>query len=690
MVAVPFRACDVPAERAEFAHPDVLICLTCISYYNDGLDKAQVKQAVGTLLNLAPEMQRAVYNEWFALSRDRMSVEERSQLDDVGKLDMSNGPQFKIVMRSYRFNMRTINFWLTTCVLPRETKQFPKKIMANAWDLTAANARVVGFSGTKDTKLLLPAGVTQVVPDDATLAATDGKMLDVILGQPGTVHVLTTEKPQWTAVLDFAIENGTVALLDAGALMAGATNHEVALKVLDLLDRRATTLQGVVYFNKDRDEWSLISRATRTEEPARSPILDAFVYFDMHRCRGSDLKLRPDAVATLTIGPFMPKDRLMQAAGRMRQLDAGQSLRFVVPPDVAKKIADDHGITSSPSVKQLVQWVMTNVFAFLEKGLPEWGRQGSHFYCTQDPGDRLLPEEYALEAMYGHAVETTTAVDVIRKDQDTFRRNMTKAIGNDVMAEITRRAVEYGSDITTIRAAFDEECERELENEREVEKQIERQLPKQIPRSEVDWDYTTILTASNPQALPGIRRLGDAVSTKLSPQLRGQLQRIQWGTNVFVTNNFIATVVNDQNRVVAELDEYLRLPDALLVYPSGDVLLVSEREAEHIIELYQNWSSSGPPQFRNRALVARAVRKAQHVRLQLPLTSLSSPCTAESRAVIGLFSGDTMFDVAAATALQAILLPNNGAKKAAKELPVIRGRKHFIPRSTLELVCDED
>ena len=32
-MAVPFRAKDIPSERAEFGHPDVAIILTCLSYY---------------------------------------------------------------------------------------------------------------------------------------------------------------------------------------------------------------------------------------------------------------------------------------------------------------------------------------------------------------------------------------------------------------------------------------------------------------------------------------------------------------------------------------------------------------------------------------------------------------------------------------------------------------------------------
>ena len=43
MLAVPYRAKDVPAERAEFGHPDVAIILTCLSYYYGGLGEKQLK-----------------------------------------------------------------------------------------------------------------------------------------------------------------------------------------------------------------------------------------------------------------------------------------------------------------------------------------------------------------------------------------------------------------------------------------------------------------------------------------------------------------------------------------------------------------------------------------------------------------------------------------------------------------------
>lgn len=58
-------------------------------------------------------------------------------------------------------------------VLPRETTQFPQRLVANAWDLCdhhrqpsggedGAVLRPVGFSGTDDNKLLLPLRVKQL------------------------------------------------------------------------------------------------------------------------------------------------------------------------------------------------------------------------------------------------------------------------------------------------------------------------------------------------------------------------------------------------------------------------------------------------------------------------------------------------------------------------------------------------
>ncbi|KAF8425082.1 hypothetical protein L210DRAFT_3567617, partial [Boletus edulis BED1] len=51
LLAVPYRAKDVPAPKAELGHPDAAIVLTCLSYYYEGLTEEQLKISLQLLLS---------------------------------------------------------------------------------------------------------------------------------------------------------------------------------------------------------------------------------------------------------------------------------------------------------------------------------------------------------------------------------------------------------------------------------------------------------------------------------------------------------------------------------------------------------------------------------------------------------------------------------------------------------------
>jgi hypothetical protein len=85
----------------------------------------------------------------------------------------------------------------------------------------------------------------------------------------------------------------------------------------------------------------------------QSPIKprDAFVYFDDSRCRGADLKLSPSAVALITVGVKMCKDKLMQAAGRMRALGKGQRVQLLGGEDIAERIRSASGLEAGSPIR---------------------------------------------------------------------------------------------------------------------------------------------------------------------------------------------------------------------------------------------------------------------------------------------------------------------------------------------------
>jgi hypothetical protein len=111
--------------------------------------------------------------------------------------------------------------------------------------------------------------------------------------------------------------------------------------------------RGVTYFCRDDNCWVILdtagSLAPRTSSHLREA--ETLALFDDARCRGSDLQLRQTGVGLLTLAADMPKDKLMQAAGRMRQLGRGQTLLVMGQPDITAKIAATAaaGTSAAPS-----------------------------------------------------------------------------------------------------------------------------------------------------------------------------------------------------------------------------------------------------------------------------------------------------------------------------------------------------
>jgi hypothetical protein len=72
--------------------------------------------------------------------------------------------------------------------------------------------------------------------------------------------------------------------------------------------------------------------------------------------------LASDAIAALTLGPGMQRDKLVQAAGRMRQLSGQQSLLLVGTDEVTHLITSCCRLPNDVAVNasHVLQWVHRN------------------------------------------------------------------------------------------------------------------------------------------------------------------------------------------------------------------------------------------------------------------------------------------------------------------------------------------
>jgi hypothetical protein len=491
--------------------------------------------------------------------------------------------------------------------------QYPHRLVANSWNLAQnEGSRAVGFSGTNDNHLILPLQILQYLPwntEDETwkqLLSTNGRMLDIMLQQTRKVEQVQDENGNNSlAILAyvqslFASQHPVHALIDSGALLAGYTNSEVANLLLGFLP---DDLLGVVFFNNNSQsqtkEWVLLERSGRCLPKEQSPIneKDAFALFDEPRCRGSDLKLRPDAVAVLTLGRGMCKDKFMQGAGRMRKLHEDQSLIIVANSEVHKEVQSiaakggEASAEESINTKDVLSWVMQNTIKSIWKGLSSWTDQGLFFATSSKPQHAKLPERNDLNTMYGAGV-TNSPLDDLASSLKEYHRNRTCFDEESSMVtDIVSRCQDLGQSYSILRTGAEEECERELQLEVEEQQEEQVEEEKMIPMGESDWDYSSIFRAPSISALHACDKLSlhDVISRYLSVE---SLSRLLWSGKIFCTNNFVQTILNNQQQKM-KLDRCLRTADFMIRFPSDEYLLLSEREANALLQEFWKKRDSG-------------------------------------------------------------------------------------------------
>eukprot|EP00899_Mesostigma_viride_P028443 jgi/Mesvir1/8784/Mv02694-RA.1 len=641
-LAVPFRAHNQPSDRSEWAHPDAALMLTTLAYYQDGLTLGQMVEGLRTLLDMAPSTQAHFYNGWLAICsrpgqggpaaaspaivkgaamsgsfpngvEDMNGEDEEKEwaaIDMVEKVDLTNAVNLALLHRKLGRNMEVINFWLAYCLFPRETNQFEKRMSASAWDLAQASGtqgRVVGFSGTNDLHRLMPLQVSQ--NDLPSLQGTSGKMLDLLLREDEEAGSYTTlaanAGPSWLATLDLCVERGVNVLLDAGAFLVGASNRGAAEYLLPCLllgpsscGRAAfrERFPGVIYFDTTLREWMVRDRSGWCVPLSRSPIApaDAFVIYDESRCRGTDLKLRPDALALVTLSARMTKDKLMQAAGRMRQLDKGQRLLLVGNAELSDKVVKANGLADvtwpartraqaadlvngrqveyciRPS--HVMRVVMANTVEATQEGLVRASVQGVHFGCTHGAPQRaLVDEDQALGSMYASALTEQWAAELVDKlvAQGVDRCKGAGSLDGGMaamLAKIRDRGRRYGGDFHVVVS--------------------------QVALGELAWDYASIFGAKSPTGLPTqVLSLRDVMGWLDPTGLKG----MPWPGSVWVTSNFLHGTREHDAATSCDgmkLNEFLRAVDAVLYFRTrGEALLLSEGEADAVLALL--WERDG-------------------------------------------------------------------------------------------------
>ncbi|CAE6503402.1 unnamed protein product [Rhizoctonia solani] len=568
LLAVPYRAKDIPSLRAEFGHPDVAVVLTCFSYYYQGLTAKQLELCFELLFKLDnPTLE---YEQW--VQRDDTIPEDLKQLNGINLKDQQ---QFTDrLVPGFSHNSATIDFFLSSAVFPKEAKEFPEKLGTLGWDLAERKQHfTTGFSGTNDNRYLLPTSIVQT--DPVKQLSTNALVLTYLL-QPENNHYMcmrddSGQKLATEGFLELLVGQTPEVwvLLDVGAQMLELQNEQLVRCWLNL----RPDIEAAVYFDNQDELVALPQKGTPvllSTSPFAQRLDKCIVYLDDGHTRGTDLKLPWETRALVTLGPKVTKDRLLQGCMRMRKLGHGQSVMFAAPPEIDTQIrnASPNPIEPNGPINALdvLRWAMLKTCKDLEHHVSHSTHQGIEFHQRVDAEGRYeetrkvfilqkgwtTPESRPLEEMYG--VPAPAALG----DRANFMKRAFKA--PDLRKGLEKLGVEKLDD-----PSMDEEQEQEVNHEVEREQQTQRP-PKRHPASPlIHPDVKNfVISGTLPSKQSGI--------LSLFHPFRGSSPQIfdSWSRLVLASADFLQTIANSQSD---RLDEYMR-PINWIVSAPGDVRVV--------------------------------------------------------------------------------------------------------------------
>ena len=504
-LAVPYRAKDAPTANSEFAQPDVVIVLTCLSYYYGGLDNSEFLEVLKLVLQ--SDQGDTEYLTWTSSFEEHIPVELRC-LEGVNTDDRSGIEKLFALLR---YSKRVIDYFLTHVVFAKEIKEFPSKVSASGWDLArqSADYAVTGFSGTNDAQYILPLFMDKMPLE----THTDALVLSHVLDHKNDVHLMPpdiedrlTAEAFITTVSQMGSEIRVI--IDVGALIIEMSNEEVARTWLQKSD--PAHVHAAIFFSES-DKPMVLDRKNQLEALEKSHYISqmelCIVFLDDVHTRGIDLRLPTDFRAIVTLGSGMTKDRLMQgknqilsyqcyhrlkelsgltlllACMRMRRLDSGQSVTFYIPQEIGKKIRAVVQHEEALDVSDVVTWTIDETLKDIQHMAQLWAVQGRKYHSASGKRNQLYQsctrvlehdEDDSEIREISKCFQESESMSLEQRYCARNNRGSATMVDNAAMTQIVDRLRLLGIDESTSPQGMQEEQERMLapENERETQVQV--------------------------------------------------------------------------------------------------------------------------------------------------------------------------------------------------------------------------
>ncbi|KAF5545127.1 hypothetical protein FMEXI_6178 [Fusarium mexicanum] len=471
-LVVPFRAKDYPTPRSEFSQPDVVITLTCLSYYYSGPDDDALFAAFELLSRSDNPTQE--YQDWIKTAPSLPQAFKN--LEGVNLRDRVQCTTE--IFPHARYSKAAVDYYLCHLVFAKESKEFPYKL------------------GTNDSRYVLPLSVKQL--DLPEQKHTNALVLEYLLQPENGISLMPQEAKGTTFDSSLLLQmvsnmsSSTRIIVDVSTQVVDLTNQEFAMQWLACYQDHSST-QAVVFFN-DNDDIVIIDRSGKIEDFQTSPFsqqLDPYlVFLDKTHTRRTDLKLSANYRAMVTLGAGLTKDRLVQACMRMRKLGKGQTVEFCIPWEIEHKIFQlKDGGKEEISLSDVLCLAITETCLDLKRAMPLWLTQGARFSKQEAIWPRLSDNDTKPDEFLEEEVQSLREGYCPRKGLADLS-SLTERLNDSITKVFKSRCEDFG--LERLRTcSLQEEQERELTPETQHERQVEK-VPALKPDTHKESEHVTL------------------------------------------------------------------------------------------------------------------------------------------------------------------------------------------------------
>lgn len=356
--AIPYLGNNTPSALSEFGHPHVMLNYTLQMLLQEGLTK---KQFLIWVKNLQAQALTAAAN----------GIQERgSELlgEDILAFDRRNEQAVHKLWEKLKKDPEVIFDYFKHFVV-HKIRIHSQKLNSNAQDLgNLIFSSSIGLTGTPYNQATYPFNFfNRCQIDEKDL----GKLLKT-LAHPRNQNIISVKEESLEEVLlniqeRIRNERDICALIDAAAFLQGVSNAHVAESLLS----KIAQIAGVVYFDDKTNKVVVLKRGKseaesfRQEEWQDKPY---FVYYDHLHSFGADIPLSPSAKGMITFGKDISFYQILQATKRMRQLEFGQSIQFVLTKKLMQQIKAASEMDAL-NTGHLMAWSISNEAKELEREL---------------------------------------------------------------------------------------------------------------------------------------------------------------------------------------------------------------------------------------------------------------------------------------------------------------------------------